>query len=91
MNKNLMTIMCSFFLSSRNNETSIECTDMKNGFFTSCLQNGLRGRADANRDRIITAKELFDYVSKGVKRLSGDKQHPVMWGRFSDEMVVMKW
>ena len=64
---------------------------MNKGFFTSCLQNGLRGRADANGDRIITAKELFDYVSKGVKRLSGDKQHPVMWGRFSDEMVVMKW
>ena len=79
------------FLSSRNNETSIERADMKNGFFTSCLQNGLRGRADVNRDRIITAKELFDYVSKGVKRLSGDKQHPVMWGRFSDEMVIMKW
>lgn len=79
------------FLSSRSNETSIERRDMKNGFFTSCLQKGLRGGADANRDRTITAKELFNYVSSGVKKLSNNKQHPVMWGKFSDNMTVMKW
>lgn len=79
------------FLSSRSEETSIERNDMKNGFFTSCLQKGLRGGADANKDRTITAKELFDYVSKGVRRLSFDKQHPVMWGRFDNNMAVMKW
>lgn len=79
------------FLSSRGNETSIERRDMKNGFFTSCLQKGLRGGADANKDRAITAKELFTYVSTNVKKLSNDKQHPVMWGKFSDNMIVMKW
>lgn len=79
------------FLSSRDNETSIERPSMKNGFFTSCLQKGLRGGADANKDRTITAKELFNYVSSGVKQLSNDKQHPVMWGKFSDNMTVMKW
>ena len=79
------------FLSSRGNETSIERRDMKNGFFTSCLQKGLRGGADANKDRTITARELFKYVSTNVKTLSSDKQHPVMWGKFSDNMTVMKW
>lgn len=79
------------FLSSRGNETSIESRDMKNGFFTSYLQRGLRGGADANRDRTITAKELFNYVSSGVRKLSNNKQHPVMWGKFSDNMTVMKW
>ena len=79
------------FLSSRGNETSIERRDMKNGFFTSCLQKGLRGGADVNKDRAITAKELFNYVSRHVKLLSSDKQHPVMWGKFSDNMIVMKW
>lgn len=79
------------FLSSRGNETSIERRDMKNGFFTSCLQKGLRGAADVNRDRTITAKELFNYVSNGVKMLSNDKQHPVMWGKFNDNMAVMRW
>jgi uncharacterized caspase-like protein len=61
------------------------------GFFTYALQHGLRGGADKNRDRIITAKELFDYVSEKVKKNSGNRQHPVMWGKFSDDMPVMKW
>ncbi len=80
-----------FFLSSRDDETSIERADMKNGFFTSCLQKALRGEADANRDRAITARELFNYVSVGVKRLSRNRQHPVMWGRFDDTLAVMSW
>lgn len=79
------------FLSSRSGETSIERSDMRNGFFTTYLQKGLRGGADANRDRTITAKELFNYVHRGVVDLSGGKQHPVMWGRFSDNMPVMRW
>ena len=77
------------FLSSRSNETSIERRGMQNGFFTTYLQKGLRGGADANRDRVITAKELYDYVHKGVIEISHDKQHPVMWGKFSDNMPVM--
>ena len=79
------------FLSSRSNETSIERRNMKNGFFTTYLQKGLRGNADTNRDRIITAKELFNFVSKGVCSLSNNKQHPVMWGKFNDNMPVMTW
>lgn len=79
------------FLSSRDNETSIERRDMTNGFFTVCLKDGLSGKADANRDRIITAKEIFDFVSKNVKKLSKDKQHPVMWGNFSSNMPVIRW
>lgn len=79
------------FLSSRDNETSIERRDMTNGFFTICLKDGLSGKADANRDRTITAKEIFDFVSKNVKKLSRDKQHPVMWGNFSNDMSVIRW
>ncbi len=79
------------FLSSRDNETSIERRDMTNGFFTICLKDGLSGKADENRDRTITAKEIFNFVSKNVKKLSRDKQHPVMWGNFSNDMPVIKW
>lgn len=79
------------FLSSRSNETSIERRDMQNGFFTTYLQKGLRGGADVNRDRIITAKELFNYVHENVVKISKGKQHPVMWGKFSDNMPVMVW
>ncbi len=78
-------------LSSRTNENSIERTDMKHGFFTEYLKKGLSGNADLNRDRTITAKELFDFVSKGVAEISYDKQHPVMLRNFDDNMPVMKW
>lgn len=87
----LSSLEVMLFLSSRNDEPSIERRSMKNGFFTTCLQRGLRGGADFNKDRVITAKELFDFVSKGVKELSNDKQHPVMWGKFRDTMPVMVW
>ncbi|MCD8291355.1 MAG: caspase family protein [Prevotella sp.] len=79
------------FLSSRATETSIEKGSMTNGFFTTALVNGLRGAADTNKDRIITAKELFNYVHTKVISFSSDQQHPVMWGKFSDKMPVMKW
>lgn len=79
------------FLSSRNNETSIEKKIMNNGLFTTYLERGLRGRADVNRDRTITAHELYEYVHKKVVKSSNDRQHPVMWGNFPDNMPVMVW
>ncbi|MBR1940429.1 MAG: caspase family protein [Bacteroidaceae bacterium] len=79
------------FLSSRDDEYSMESTGITNGYFTTALQLGLRSYADADRNRIITAKELFVYVSQMVKDLSRDQQHPVMWGHFSDDMPVMVW
>ena len=79
------------FLSSRGNELSIENPTMLTGFFTTYLKYALRGKADTNKDRTITAKELFDYVSSGVARLSKNKQHPVMWGKFDNDMPVMIW
>ena len=80
-----------FFLSSRDAEVSFENNKMSNGFFTAYLERGLRGAADANKDRDITAKELFVYVSNGVQKLSKGKQHPVMWGKFDDNMSILRW
>ena len=79
------------FLSSRTDEYSFEKPNMTNGLFTTYVSMGLRGKADVNRDRIVTAKELFDYVSREVKRASNNQQHPVMWGHFDDNFVMMNW
>lgn len=79
------------FLASRNSENSQELAIMDNGLFTAYLKEGLSGRADANKDKIITAKELFNYVYPIVKNLSNNEQHPVMWGKFNDNMPVMIW
>ncbi|MBQ8047088.1 MAG: caspase family protein [Prevotella sp.] len=80
-----------FFLASRSDETSKEFRGWRNGLFTAYLERGLRGGADANLDRTITARELFDFVSQGVANTSRKKQHPVMWGHFDDGMPVMVW
>lgn len=79
------------FLSARNNEDSIERSDMTNGLFTSFLAKGMKGYADANKDRTITAKELFEYVHTEVAKDSRQSQHPVMWGNFNNSMPVIKW
>ncbi|MBQ7422192.1 MAG: caspase family protein [Prevotella sp.] len=78
------------FLSSRTNETSQE-TQYKNSLFTIFLERGLRGGADANKDRTITARELYDFVHQGVTKASGNRQHPVMWGKFDNNVPVIKW
>ena len=80
-----------FFLSSRSSEKSMELPQIKGGVFTNFLLKGLKGNADKNRDRIVTAKELFDFVSPKVKEGTNGMQVPVMWGNFSDLMVVMDW
>ena len=80
-----------FFLSSRTNELSQEVPNGKNGQFTKFLVRALGGGCDYDRNRIITAKELFKFVSEGVSVATGDKQHPVMWGKFDDGMAVADW
>ncbi len=78
------------FLASRYNETSMELPFMTNGVFTTYLLRGLRGNADENNDGTITAKELFSYVSRGAIYKTNDRQHPVMWGKFNDNMILNK-
>lgn len=78
------------FLSSRTNEKSQE-TQFNNSLFTIFLERGLRGGADKDRNRQITARELFDFVHDGVTKASGNKQHPVMWGKFDNNMTIINW
>ncbi len=79
------------FLSSRSDQVSWESVDVGNGFFTFYLLAGLRGGADNNRDKIITARELFEFVNPRVKEMTKDVQVPVMWGRFEHNMEVLNW
>lgn len=79
------------FLSSRTGETSQENPWSDNGFFTQYLIKGMKGAADTDKDRIITAKEIFTYVSKNVSERTHQKQNPVMWGKFNDDMHIINW
>lgn len=79
------------FLSSRSGEASRENIWADKGLFTQYLIKGMKGGADTNGDRIITAKEIFKYVSSGVSQRTNKKQNPVMWGKFNDDMHIMNW
>ncbi|HWS56003.1 MAG TPA: caspase family protein [Pyrinomonadaceae bacterium] len=46
------------------------------GIFTWALLEGLRGEADANDDRYVTAGELFAYVRNRVRVQTGFRQNP---------------
>jgi uncharacterized caspase-like protein len=46
------------------------------GVFTWALLEGLRGAADADADRFVTAGELFGYVSARVREETGFQQNP---------------
>ena len=39
----------------------------------------------------FTAKEIYNFVHQGVVEASGNRQHPVMWGKFDGNMPVIKW
>lgn len=77
------------FLSSQSNEYSWENSMMENSYFYHFLMKALEGAADRNNDNKVTARELFNYVAPHVEESSGYKQHPVMWGRFPDDMVIV--
>lgn len=87
-NYNAQNVM--LFLSSRTNEVSQE-TKFQNSLFTIFLERGLRGGADKDKNRQITAREIYDFVHQGVTNASGGKQHPVMWGKFDNNMTIIKW
>lgn len=89
VDKSGMNLM--LLLSSRDDEFSYENPKYKNGYFTICLERCLRGGADTDHDRVITAVELYLGVREGVMKLTSGEQHPVMWGNFDDNMPVIVW
>ncbi len=67
--------------SSKPDEYSLELPELKNAVFTHCLLRGLRGKADRNRDGIVTVREAYEYVYDRTKDLTSGAQHPQFEGR----------
>ncbi len=61
-------------------DLSYEDDNLKHGIFTYYLIEGLKGRADSNRDGVITLGEAADYVRRKVISATGGKQVPQMRG-----------
>lgn len=78
------------FMSSRETESSGEFVILQNGVFTHFLIDGLLGKADVNKDRIITIKELYSFVRKRVTTFTKNKQTPIISGKFNDNRAMVK-
>lgn len=59
----------------------------RDGAFGPVFSDAMAGAADANKDRLITASELFAYL---VSRVSPTGQIPVAAGDFAGSMVVAR-
>lgn len=70
------------------NEVSVEKDEMQHGVFTYYLLEGLRGKADLDRDSMITVDEAYRYVYEQVPRATGQEQHPVKKGTVEGNVVL---
>jgi len=70
------------------NEVSAEDKKLQHGVFTYFLLEGLRGKADTDKDGVITADEVYGYVSKHVPQATGQEQHPVKKGIVEGRLIL---
>lgn len=78
--------------SSRNNEISRESPFLEAGLLTRGLLKGMRGKADADGNRIVTVEELFRYAYNDVTAHTRSEQHPQLIGATRlRSMPVIQW
>lgn len=84
-----------YMMSCRANEYSYEDPIAGHCIFTTSLLKGLRGKADANNDKKITVKELFNYVYNDVIHTTSKidlSQHPQLIGmKTMINAIVVDW
>lgn len=72
------------------NEVSFEGEQWNGGVFTYYLLAGLRGRADRNKDQIVTLREALDYLYEKVPQATNGRQHPELDGHYSNELPLVE-
>jgi hypothetical protein len=77
-------------LSSKSTQTSQETSSLQQGVFSYYLIKGIRGAADINNDKYVTAGELFVYTRTRVTERSGGKQVPVIYGQNIDRIPLSR-
>ncbi len=78
----------ALLMSSKETEYSLEDHGLRQGVFSHYLMRGLKGEANADKDRKISISELYDYVSHNVRRYTGNIQNPTITGNFDKDMPV---
>jgi len=76
------------FTASEAMEKSFESDKHKSGVFTKFLLQGLKGAADDDRDGIVRAGEIVEYVRKCVIDATNRKQHPNASGQYDRNLPL---
>ena len=79
------------FMSSRDNQSSLETSKLGQGVFTYYLIESFQGKADADKDNKVTAKEMYTFVRNKVSSETNRRQIPVMFGQFSENTVIVSY
>ena len=58
------------------------------GVFTYYLLDGLKGKANLNKDEHVTLGELTSYVSEHVRRATKNEQSPVVSGNYDPALCI---
>jgi hypothetical protein len=76
----------ALFMSSKSQEYSLEDQGLRSGIFSHYLIRGLKGEADVDGNKIVTMREIFDYVYKNVRTYTSNAQTPTISGLFDWQM-----
>jgi hypothetical protein len=52
------------------------------------MVQGLKGKADADKDGVVTVDEAYQYVSEMVPGATGQEQHPVKKGTVEGRLIL---
>jgi uncharacterized caspase-like protein len=88
--RSLMETNAFVFTSSRGNELSQERENFKHGVFTYSLIQGLAGSLEGQAKGSISMMQLSGYVSKAVKEITGDQQHPSPYTLGFDDFAIVR-
>ena len=75
-------------MSSKSEEYSLEDQGLRSGIFSHYLIRGLKGEADVDGNKIVTIREIYDFVYKNVRIYTSNVQSPTISGKFDFSMPV---
>ena len=83
----------SVFFATTDMETSASLPSKKHGLFSYYLMKGLRGRADLNRDKRLTVKEIGKYLERNIPIVANmyDAQQTPNMKTSNDKTVLIRF
>ena len=78
----------ALFMSSKGEEYSLEDQGLRSGIFSHYLIRGLKGEADVDGNKLVTIREIYDFVYKNVRMYTSNVQTPMISGNYDQAMPV---